>query len=118
MNAIILVGLGGAAGSVLRYLCQRSLNSFNFPYGTLTVNLAGCLLIGILWGLFAKGQLTETSRLLLMSGFCGGFTTYSAFTQESIHMLTQQRFLLFFIYVMVSVAAGLLATFAGYKLIT
>ena len=118
MNAILLVGLGGAAGSIVRYLCQRSLNSFIFPYGTLTVNIAGCFIIGLLWGWFTKGNLSETNRLLLMSGFCGGFTTFSSFTHESIYLLTQQRFLTFFIYVLISVAAGLLATFAGYKLIT
>jgi CrcB protein len=118
MNAILLVGIGGAAGSIIRYLCQRSLNSFHFPYGTLTVNITGCFIIGIFWGLLAKGNLSESGRLLLMSGFCGGFTTFSAFTHESIHLLTQQRFQSFFIYVLISVAASLLATFAGYKLIT
>ena len=118
MNAILLVGLGGAAGSILRFLCQRSLNISNFPYGTLTVNIAGCFIIGLLWGFLIKGNLQESGRLLLITGFCGGFTTFSAFTQESIQLLTQQRLTAFFIYVLISVAAGLLATFAGYKLIT
>ena len=118
MNAVLLVGLGGAAGSILRYLLQRGFNTLHFPFGTLAVNLAGGFLIGLLWGYFTKGALPESGRLLLMSGFCGGFTTFSAFTQEGVQMLQQARLVPFFIYLLASVAAGLLATFAGYKLIT
>jgi fluoride exporter len=118
MNPLLLVGLGGAAGSILRYLVQRGLNTLHFPFGTLAVNLVGGFLIGLLWGYFTKGHLPESGRLLLMSGFCGGFTTFSAFTQESVQMLQQAKIGLFFIYLLASVAAGLLATFAGYKLIS
>ena len=117
MRQLLLVAVGGAAGSVLRFLCQRVLNNSLFPYGTLAVNIAGCLLIGILFGYFQKGSFSSNIYLLLVSGFCGGFTTFSAFTQESIVLLTQQRWTLFLLYVLGSVAAGLLATFAGYKLI-
>lgn len=117
MRQLLLVAAGGAAGSVLRYICQRALSSPLFPYGTLAVNVAGCLLIGILFGLFQKASFSSNIYLLLVSGFCGGFTTFSAFTQESILMLTQQRWGLFLLYVLGSVTAGLLATFAGYKLI-
>ncbi|MGV3658374.1 MAG: fluoride efflux transporter CrcB [Chitinophagaceae bacterium] len=118
MNALLLVGLGGAAGSMLRYLVQRSLNTLHFPFGTMAVNIAGGFLIGLLWGYFTKGALPESGRLLLMSGFCGGFTTFSAFTQEGVQMLQQGKTTQFFIYLAASVAAGLLATFAGYKLIS
>lgn len=118
MNALLLVGLGGAAGSMLRYVVQRSLNTLHFPLGTLAVNIAGGFIIGLLWGYFTKGSLHDSGRLLLMSGFCGGFTTFSAFTQEAVQMLQQGKTTSFFIYVAASVAAALLATFAGYKLIT
>ena len=118
MNALLLVGLGGAAGSMLRFLVQRLFNTSLFPFGTLAVNIAGGFLIGMLWGYFTKGSLSEGGRTLLMSGFCGGFTTFSAFTQEGVQMLQQNRIAPFFIYLAASVAAGLLATFAGYKLIT
>jgi CrcB protein len=116
MQQIAWVGLGGAAGSVLRFLIQRMFNNFSFPYGTLAVNVAGCFLIGILWGFVLKNNLADGARLLLLTGFCGGFTTFSAFTQESIQLGLQQRWSLFLLYIIGSVTAGLLATFTGYKL--
>ena len=109
-----LVGLGGAAGSVLRYSVQRLLNA-SFPAGTLVVNIGGCFLIGLLWALGNKG-LDEQKRLLLMTGFCGGFTTFSAFTLEGFQMITTGRWAVFFLYTISSVAGGLLATFLGYKI--
>jgi CrcB protein len=111
---ILLVGIGGAAGSILRYLCQRSLN-FSFPYGTLLVNIAGCLLIGLLWGFFTR-HIDEQKRLLLVTGFCGGFTTFSSFTYEGVQMLADNRWIQFTFYTAISVVAGLLATYAGFKL--
>ena len=113
-NNILLVGLGGAAGSILRYLCQRSLN-LSFPYGTLLVNIAGCLLIGLLWGFFTR-HVDDQRRLLLVTGFCGGFTTFSSFTYEGVQMMTENRWLSFVVYTGASVVAGLAATYFGYKL--
>jgi CrcB protein len=114
MQPLLLVGLGGAGGSMLRYLCQKAWNG-TFPYGTLVVNIAGCLLIGILWGLLSR-QMDESKRLLLISGFCGGFTTFSSFTLEGIQMLNENRWISFIIYTTASVVTGLLATFTGFKL--
>lgn len=111
---ILLVGIGGAAGSILRYLLQRTLN-VNFPYGTLLVNIAGCLLIGLLWGLFTR-HVDEQRRLLLVTGFCGGFTTFSTFTYEGVEMLMENRWMTFLLYTFLSVVAGLAATYFGYKL--
>jgi len=111
---LLLVALGGAAGSTLRYLGQRALNT-SFPYGTLLVNIAGCLLIGLLLGFFSRHD-NEPRRLLLATGFCGGFTTFSSFTFEGVQMLTDHRWLSFILYTSLSVAAGLLATYAGYKI--
>lgn len=118
MMQLLWVAIGGATGSVLRFGVQQQAKMFPFPFGTLAVNIGGCFLMGLLWAYASKGQLTETARLLLITGFCGGFTTFSAFSQEGLAMLQQSKFTLFFIYVLASVAAGLLATFAGYKLIT
>lgn len=111
---IILVGLGGGIGSILRYLLQRTLN-FSFPYGTLLVNILGCLLIGLLWGLFTK-HIDEQRRLLLVTGFCGGFTTFSSFTYEGVQMMMENRWLVLAFYTALSVLLGLLATYLGYKL--
>ena len=121
IKSILLVALGGSAGSVLRYLSQKFIGNLYvhpFPWGTLVVNISGCFLIGILWGVVSKNSsMSEELRLLLMTGFCGGFTTFSAFTLESITLIKEQRLLLFFLYIVISVAIGLLATFAGMKLI-
>lgn len=118
---ILLVGLGGCLGSMARYLCQRwfLLNyPHHFPWGTFAVNISGCLLIGIFWGLsFKSFAENESWKLFLMTGLCGGFTTFSAFTLEGIGLLKEQRLFLFFSYVVGSVVLGLFATYAGMKLI-
>ena len=114
---LLLVGLGGAAGCMLRYVGQLLLNTPNFPFGTFFINLAGCFIIGVLWGLMGKNMVNDAARLLLMTGFCGGFTTFSAFTLESIQMLNNNKLSYFFIYTSSSVAGGLLATFLGFKLL-
>jgi CrcB protein len=118
---ILLVGIGGGMGSIARYLCQRWF-AFNhpahFPWGTFAVNITGCLLIGIFWGLsFKSFSGNESWKLFLMTGICGGFTTFSAFTLEGIGLLREERLGLFFFYVIGSVTLGLLATYGGMKLI-
>lgn len=117
---ILLVGLGGGLGSMVRYFCQRwvALNyPHHFPWGTFAVNITGCLLIGIFWGLgFRSFAATEHWKLFLMTGVCGGFTTFSAFTQEGIGLIREQRLGLFFLYTAGSVLIGLLATYAGMKI--
>lgn len=122
---ILLVGFGGGIGSIARYLCQKWFTSHypgSFPWGTFTVNAGGCLLIGLFWGLFFRPFASEDNsviidwKLLLMTGLCGGFTTFSAFTLEGIHLLKEQKITLFFSYILGSVAIGLIATYAGMKL--
>lgn len=114
MMQVITVALGGAVGSIARYGIQRAL-PYSFPVGTLLVNLIGCFLIGCLWMLSVK-SLSETIRLLLMTGFCGGFTTFSAFSLDAVQMLAGGRWLNFSFYVIASTAGGLLATFLAYKI--
>jgi CrcB protein len=116
----LIVGLGGGAGSMLRYAVQRFFQIqgiATFPTGTLMVNIAGCLLIGILWSI-ASRSLTwnEEMKLLLMTGFCGGFTTFSAFTLEGMGLLKENKTALFVIYLTASVVGGLLATFIGIRI--
>ena len=117
----LIVGLGGAVGSMLRYAVQKFFQAQTaaaFPTGTLLVNIAGCFLIGILWSLVSRSLTwNEEMKLLLMTGFCGGFTTFSAFTLEGIGLLKENRTVLFVIYLTASVVGGLLATFIGIRIV-
>ena len=118
IKSILLVAFGGSVGAVARYLVTKyfSDNSSSvFPWGTFVVNCTGCLLIGILYSLSVKQlYFTPELRLLLMTGLCGGFTTFSAFSLEGMSLLTQQRATIFFLYFAASVVIGLAATFLGY----
>jgi CrcB protein len=124
MKNILLVGLGGGIGSMARYLCQRWFAHHypaSFPWGTFAVNVTGCFLIGLFWGMtFRSFSVSENTiatgwKLLLMAGFCGGYTTFSAFTLEGIGLLKEQKHALFFSYILASVMLGLAATYAGMK---
>jgi CrcB protein len=114
---LFIIGLGGFIGSIARYvtakLVDERLNSL-FPYGTLMVNVVGSFLLGLIYMLaLRKAGLTENGRLFLGVGFCGGFTTFSAFALENFNLL-QQKFLgISVLYVAISVVAGLLALAAG-----
>lgn len=118
---LLLIGLGGGLGSIARYLCQRWFMlhyPHSFPWGTFAVNVTGCFLIGLFWGLaFKSFAENESWKLLLMTGLCGGFTTFSAFTLEGIGLIKEQKQGLFILYIAGSVIAGLLATYAGMKII-
>ncbi len=121
MKNLLLVGLGGGIGSMARYLCQRWISVpflHPFPWGTFAVNMIGCLLIGIFWGLsFKTFDGNESWKLFLMTGLCGGFTTFSAFSLEGIGLIREQKMLLFFLYAAGSVIGGLLLTWIGMKLV-
>lgn len=118
---LLLIGLGGGIGSIARYLCQRWLQIIypvSFPTGTFVVNIVGCFLIGIFWGLsFRSFDENENWKMFLMTGICGGFTTFSSFSLEGIGLLREEKMLLFFLYIGGSLLAGLLATYIGMKLI-
>jgi len=120
IKSFLIVGLGGGAGSMLRYAVQKIFTSQSaaaFPTGTLVVNISGCFLIGILWGIASRSLAwNEEMKLLLMTGFCGGFTTFSAFTLEGIGLLKENKTALFIIYFSASVIGGLLATFLGIRI--
>ena len=121
IKTVLLVGLGGGIGSMARFLCQRWFATnyvSSFPWGTFAVNIIGCLAIGIFWGLsFKSFNTNESWKLFLMTGVCGGFTTFSAFTLEGVGLLREQKLALFFSYVAASVVIGLLATYIGMRMI-
>lgn len=112
----LLIALGGAAGSVLRYLLggvvQRS-SSSGFPIGTMVVNVSGCFLIGILVRQFLNMQLSNDLRALLIVGFCGGFTTFSTFSAETLTLIEGGEYARAMAYVFLSVILCLLATLTG-----
>lgn len=118
---IILVGLGGGAGSIARFLCQKFVYEWYphpFPLGTFLVNISGCFLIGIFYELAEKGNLlTPEWRILLTTGFCGGFTTFSTFAYENINLLRNGDIMYFMLYIIASVILGILATWLGIVLL-
>ena len=117
---ILLVGLGGFLGSIARYgmgLGFSKIFPLNFPYSTFIVNVLGCLLIGIFFGLSEKSEwMNEELRIFLTIGFCGGFTTFSTFAYENLSMLNNQNYIGFFLYSAGSFLLGLLAVFGGLTL--
>ncbi len=114
MNNFLLVGAGGALGSMMRYGTSLIIGSKTFPLATLTVNIAGSFIIGILLGLSSKHNMSDFGWKFLAVGICGGFTTFSAFSLEGFKLLQQQKYLIFLMYIVVSITAGLLFTYAGY----
>lgn len=116
MKNFFLVFLGGGLGSALRYLISLRLNSVfsNFFLGTFTVNIVGCLLIGIVLGLSSKENLISSSTaLLLATGFCGGFTTFSTFALEKHSLLKSGDILALVLYLSSSIIAGIAAIALG-----
>jgi CrcB protein len=113
---LILIAVGGAAGSVLRYLiggAVQHLSPRGFPIGTLSVNVLGCLLIGILARHFLNVQTAASMRVFLIVGFCGGFTTFSAFSHETVALVEGGEYTRAAAYVVLSTALCLGATFLG-----
>jgi len=114
---LLIVGFGGFIGSVARYLAVKlvdgKLNPL-FPYGTLTVNIVGSFLLGLIYMLaLRKAGLSENGRLFLGVGFCGGFTTFSAFALENFNLIEQKFFGTSLLYVSISVVVSILALAAG-----
>ncbi len=120
MKSFILVFLGGGLGSGLRYLVAIAMNQYSkvLPFGTFTVNMLGCLLIGLVLGYAQKeNTLTSNQTLLLATGFCGGFTTFSAFASENLELIRNGELFNFSIYAIGSVFLGIVLILIGYLLV-
>ncbi len=118
MYNVIIVGLGGFLGSSARYLVQKFVSenvASTFPIATFSINLLGSLLIGLLFGLSSKYNVLSTEmRLFLTTGFCGGFTTFSTFSNESFLLLKNGNYFYFSLYASLSVILGLFFVYLGY----
>ena len=120
IKTILAVGAGSFLGGAGRYLVSLAMKGVNkeFPWATLTVNLVGCFLIGLLWGVFSKnGAEGSNWALFLTVGFCGGFTTFSTFSKEALMMLQSGNLWGFVGYIAVSVVVGIALVALGYFLV-
>jgi len=118
---LILVGLGGLIGSILRYLASLAVASYAttlFPFATLAVNVIGCFLIGLTLAIGERWAfLTPEWRIFLTTGLCGGFTTFSTFSYESIGLLLDGQLLLVSVNVVGSVFLGFAATYLAIAIV-
>jgi fluoride exporter len=117
IKTLLLIGTGGFIGSVSRFLASRFMQNnipSAFPFGTLFVNITGCFIIGLVYGLSERNSLFSTGwKMFLTVGFCGGFSTFSTFANENLAMLRDGDFFHFLIYTGLSVFLGIGATLLG-----
>jgi CrcB protein len=116
---VLLVGLGGGIGSIFRYLTTQLTAKYylnTFPLATFITNILGCFIIGLCIGYFSNNQTDGNLKLLFITGFCGGYTTFSTFAAENITLLQNQNYLTLVVYTLASVLIGLLAVGLGLML--
>lgn len=116
IKILLIIGSGGFAGSVLRYLVSQGVqNKFlsSFPYGTMSVNIIGSLIIGVVYGFVEKGNLSPEMRLFLATGVLGGFTTFSAFSLDALKLMQEGLWLESISYILLSVILGIVAALFG-----
>ena len=120
MKLIIAIGTGSFIGGILRYLLSQFIQTkflSTFPFGTLGVNIIGCFFIGLVFGLSERGTMSQELRLFLVTGLIGGFTTFSAFSNETVGLLHDGQLWQAFAYIALSIVVGLVATFTGIAII-
>lgn len=120
MKILLIIGFGSFIGGIVRHLLTQCIHARSlsaFPYGTLTVNIIGCLFIGVIFGISERTGVSDEWRLFMTAGLLGGFTTFSAFSHQSMVMLREGQFAYAGLYIAASVLLGIMATFAGFSII-
>lgn len=118
MKILLLIGLGGFVGSILRFLISETIQTKSvgtFPYGTLAVNLIGCFVIGVIFALVSKTSVSSELKYFLATGLIGGFTTFSAFSFETFALFRAGQIWNAALYIILSVSLGLVATMLGFQ---
>ena|SRR5437868_484133 len=118
LKNFLLVGFGGAIGSMLRYGATTLVSVKYFPFATMAVNIIGSFVIGMVVGFSLKNEYFLTNwKLFLATGICGGFTTFSSFSAENLELLQSGRTLAAVTYIVISIITGIAAAFFGFKLL-
>jgi CrcB protein len=117
---IFIVGIGGFMGSILRYLSYQSIKNTPSFLITCSINLAGSFIMGMVMGFYSRNNLSMSDnwKLLIATGICGGFTTFSSFSFENLQLLQEGKIISFACYVLSSVILGIAAVFVGYKIMS
>ena len=117
MKTLCIIAIGGGLGSVLRYLTTLFVSKYfvsNFPVATILTNVFGCFLIGLFFGFLEKqNAISQDLKFFLITGICGGYTTFSAFSLENVQLLQNNQFIIPILYISASVFFGLIATWFG-----
>ncbi|MCD6018820.1 MAG: hypothetical protein K0S53_1941 [Bacteroidetes bacterium] len=120
MKILLVIGTGSFIGGIFRYLLSQLIHTkfpSSLPYGTLVVNILGCFFIGLIFALSERINLPQEWRLFLATGLIGGFTTFSAFSNETVTLIRDGQFWYATVYITASVLFGLFATFLGFTII-